>query len=113
MSGWAQKARAYREHKVEVLPGKFIRFLRPLEAETAQFRSGFSLELVCKQITGWDILEQDVLPPGVGSSDPVPFDQEAAMEVIGDRGEWFAKIVDEMVASVSAFYQQRAEVAKN
>lgn len=113
MSGWAQKARAYRELKVEVLPGKFIRFLRPLEAEQTKFRGGFSLELVCKQITGWDILEQDVLPPGVGSSDVVPFDYEAAVEIIGDRGEWFGKIVDEMVTAVKAFHDARAAVAKN
>lgn len=113
MSGWASKARAYREHKVEVLPGKFVRFLRPLEGEMVEFRAGLSLDLVCKQLTGWDITEADVLPQGVGSSDLIPFDQEAAREVIGDRSEWYGLIVDKLVEAVTEFYERKAEAAKN
>lgn len=113
MSSWAAKARKYREHQVEVLPGKFIRILRPLEGEMSKFRGGFTLELVCGQITGWDITEADILPPGVGSSDPVPFDTEAAIEVIGDRGTWYGLIVDKLVEAINAFMASKAEAAKN
>lgn len=110
---FADKLRAQREHKVEILPGKFIRLRRPLEAEMSAFRGGVTLDLVCQQVIGWDFTEADLLPPGVGSSDPAPFGEDAVREVLGDRGEWFTKVVDKLVETVSDYWAQKADIAKN
>lgn len=111
--GLVEKLRAQREHRVEVLPGKFIRYRRPLEAEMAAFKGGITLELVCGQVVGWDLTEADLLPPGVGSSDPAPFSADAAREVLGDRSDWFGLIVDSLVQVLTDYWARKADVAKN
>ncbi len=113
MSGLVDKLRAQREHRVEVLPGKFIRFRRPLEAEMPKFKGGITLDLVVGQLVGWDLTEADLLPPGVGSSDSAPFSEDAAREVMGDRSAWFGMVVDKLVEVLTEYWERKADIAKN
>ncbi len=108
-----EKLRAQREHRVELLPGKFLRFRRPLENDLPKLRDGITLELLCQYVVGWDFTEADLLPEGVGSGDPAPFSYEAAIEVLGDRSEWREKVALQLVEVVTDWLKRKAEVAKN
>lgn len=115
MSVAADKIRKAREFSIEVAPGKRITLLRPRETDAAQFRSGIDalLSSSCKFVVGWDLLESDVMPRGVGSSDPLPCDPDTVAEVLGDNSEWLAKVWNALIESANERAKQKADAAKN
>lgn len=107
------KLRAQREGTVEVEPGVTLRFRRPIDGQMSVMRH-LDAEKVCEQLVGWDgVTEALLLGAAVGSSDPLAFTPELALEVVGDRGEWLVKVSAALVAAVTAFYAQKADAAKN
>lgn len=64
----------------------------------------FSIELVLRQVVGWDGITEAVLAPG-GGDEPVPFDEELFRLWVEDRGDVFNALFD----AVSAENQRHRE----
>lgn len=107
------RLRAAREQRVEVEAGRFLRLRRPLEAHMHRLRE-VTVERVAEHVVGWEgVLDQDLLPPGVGGSDPAEFSPEAVLEVLGDKPEWAQRAMAKLVDMVNAHFAGREAAAKN
>lgn len=113
MAALVDKLRAQRTHQADVLPDRWIKFLRPTAAQMPALRGGFDVALVARQCVDWNLTEADLLGPAVGSSDPAPFSADAALEVLSDRPEFAEAVTTKLVEVISAWFEKRGEIAKN
>ena len=114
MASLADKLRAQREGRVEVMPGKWVRFLRPPEIDFVRLRGGVLAEHVCEYVTGWDgITEADVLGAGIGASDPAEFSPELWAEYARDRVDVVGKVAQAIADAITLHLEQRSAAAKN
>lgn len=119
------RVRKMREKTVDLEAGKKLTFLRPPEADmpgllkpvegdATKMRWDVDIEHVVKYAVGWEgFLESDLLPGGIGGSDPVEFDRDLWAEVVGDRIEWKTKVANAILTAVVDHYNAREEAAKN
>lgn len=114
MSALADKLRAQREGRVEVMPGKWVRFLRPPEIDFGRLRGGVGADHVCEYVIGWDgITEADVLGASIGVNDAAPFSPELWAEYVRDRIDVVGKVAQAIADAISLHLEQRGAIAKN
>ena len=114
MDDLIKKARSQREGRVEIRPGKWVRFLRPQEVDFARLRGGVNVQHVCECVIGWDgITEADVLGPSIGVNDPAPFSPELWAEYVRDRVDVVGKVAQAIADAITRHLEQRDAAAKN
>jgi hypothetical protein len=102
--------RAQREGRVEVEPGKFVRFLRPAETEFVRVIGGVTADHVCEYVCGWDgFSEADLL----GANEPATFSADAWAEYARDRVEVVSKVAQAIADAITLHLQQRSAAGKN
>jgi hypothetical protein len=106
--------RAQREGRVEVEPGKFVRFLRPAETEFVRVIGGVTADHVCEYVCGWDgFSEADLLGASVGANEPATFSADAWAEYARDRVEVVSKVAQAIADAITLHLQQRSAAGKN
>lgn len=107
MSKLAAQIRAARDAWCDLGDGKRVKVRRPGEVAFLEMRHGLTPQLAVEQVVDWEgFTEADFLPPGVGSSDVVPFDREAWREYAGDSvivsGAVFQHLAEAVTAALEA-----------
>lgn len=114
MDNLIKKLRAQREFSVELAPGLKVLLRRPAEAEFAGFARLTGVEIASKFAVGWEgFTESFLLGPTVGAADAVAFAPDLWSEVVSDRIEWVAPIVEAVSKAVEAHLEAKGLIAKN
>lgn len=107
------RIRAQREFWVDVAPGKRLRVRRPVETDFVRY-SRLSVGLCAACVVGWDgFSEADLLGAAIGSSDPLPFDEEACLEVVLDRAEWASVLAIAIAKAIKDHLDAKDAAGKN
>jgi hypothetical protein len=103
-----QQLQRSREDWIEIEPGLRLKVRRPTETGLAPFYNGVTVDLLCEALVDWEGFTSDkLLPAGLGSSDPLPFDADLAKEVISDRADWAATAAAGLVDLIAKHVDRR------
>jgi hypothetical protein len=102
--------RAARLVKFQIDDKHSVTILRPNETEIPRFmrrdegglRLQAEIEEVCEFVVDWSgFTEADFLPPGVGASDPVPFDSDLWRDYVADRARLCKDVAERLLQIIS------------
>ncbi len=96
------------------VPAKRVKVRRPAEAELTAYSRATSLEDAAQRVVAWEgFAESDLMDPGVGGSDIVPFDADLWKELVSDRLDWMRKVSEKLHEMVTAHKLSIDAAAKN
>jgi len=108
------KMASQREAWVDLPGGQRLQYRRPPEVELPRMAAGITADLVVEYACGWDrFTEADLLGPGVGSSDPVPFNTDLWAAYVRDKTTVLQVVAAAMAKTVTDFLLARQAEAKN
>lgn len=107
MSAIGDKIRKSRESVVEV-GGVKLTIRRPTELDMMDVRASGTQRAVFRFVVGWEGMTEGAMIEG-GDPHPLPFDQDACAEWLGDNPEYFATVVNAILTS----YGERAKALED
>jgi hypothetical protein len=120
MSPLVKRLREARMSWVELGDGLAVQIIRPAECDMGLFRqlrtgqgADAARRLVTEFVVDWRGFSEELLFPGVGGSDALPFDREGWAEVVADRLQMGNKVLDGLVDAVNTYLESKREAEKN
>lgn len=106
---------AARETWLELEPGRRLRVRRPVETLLPELRRagplGYCDLVVDWQGFGWGDVQPDAAPPD--AAEPLPCEPALVRELLGDRSEWMAALIEHVRERVVAHAEAAEARRKN